>query len=139
VAILYRSGDQLLLYRWNRQPYRGQVSLPFGRLHEGWEIEAMAAEQLHYKAGLPVDSWGHLGTVNLRVYAAAELVRHNLVIICEATGPGGILAADGLTGQPFWGSLRSVKSEELVPGFGEIIRLALSQSAPFFREINIQQ
>lgn len=130
VVIVYKHDDQYLLYRWNRHPYRGLISLPFGRLHVGWGIEDMAAEQLHYKGGLSADTWKYRGTVNLRSQGP---LAHSILYILEANGPGGDPTADGLTGEPFWGS----PGGELMPGFAEIFTLLESKQNLFFEEVTL--
>jgi ADP-ribose pyrophosphatase YjhB (NUDIX family) len=132
VAVVYRRGGEYLFYRWNRQPYRGLVSLPFGRLHAGWKIQDMAAEQLHYKAGLAVESWRMCGTINIQSNGP---LGHSLIQVMEAFGLGGTPTADGLTGKPFWGNVKSIDPQDLMTGFGKILTITESHKEIFFEEL----
>lgn len=139
VIVVYRHGGQQVLYRWTRQPYRGHISFPFGRLHAGWTVLDMAASQLHFKTGLPATDFKLLGNVGVQIMKDEDLKLHYLAHIVEATGPGGEMEQDDLTGEAFWGDITTVKDTEIMPGFREIWKLVESAKPLFFKEITVRQ
>lgn len=139
VIVVYRQDDQQVLYRWTRQPYRGSISFPFGRLHTGWTVLGMAASQLHFKTGLSATDFKLLGNVSVQIMKGEDLKQHYLAHIVEAMGPGGEMEQDDLTGEAFWGDIDRVRDTEIMPGFREIWELTKSTKPLFFKEITVRQ
>lgn len=96
VMVVARLDDEYLLFRWRRHPYRGQVSLPFGRQFVGQSSAEVAALQLRFKSGYEA-VFSYLGLVSLR-----SETDHLLIQVFSATDLTGNHGSDGLTGFSFW-------------------------------------
>lgn len=114
VAASNEAGEWLL-FRWSRQPYRGRVGFPSGRLGFGEDLFEAADDQLFYKTGYHGDLT-YLGTVILRNDSD-----HIVAQVFRATDLSGEHGSDGLTGTSFWGQLSDIPVEEQLTGTAEII------------------
>lgn len=117
VVMLVCKNDQgeHLFFRWKRQPYRGLVSLPFGRHIAGQPLLAMSEEQLYLKAGL---------TGDLAYLGHADIISqsdHLAVSIVEVTQPKQVSQPDGLTGEAFWSRVDQLDHADLLPGLLDVI------------------
>lgn len=113
--VIARRADQYLFFRWSRQPYRGRVSFPSGRLGFGEDLYAAAADQLYYKSGYRADL-DYLGTVVLQNDAD-----HIIAQVFQATNLTGKHGSDGLTGTSFWSRLEDIPSDEFLSGTTQIL------------------
>lgn len=107
--------NEWLLFKWKRQPYRGKVSLPSGRLDFGEDIHKSASDQLLNKTGYQA---------NLNYIGAVVLQNENdhiVALVFLATNLSGIHGSDGLTGESFWAKLSDVPSDEKLRGLDQII------------------
>lgn len=128
--------DELLLYRWSRQPYRNLVSLPFSRVRFGMSVFDAVEEVLFYKTNLKAKT-KYLGDIYLIVEEEGKAKRHNLVHIFAATDSSVELHTDGLTGAPLFSKIDRLKASETVPGLTEIVKTIESKKNSFFEEIRV--
>ena len=130
VMVAAEQNGQWLLFRWKRQPYRGLISLPFGRWTAGQSASDMAAEQLLYKSGYTADLV-FAGTISI-----AGEQDHQLILVFKAGNLKQTNEPDGLTGEFFWsGTIPG--ANEAVFGTAEIISWLSSSSRPSFLELNL--
>jgi 8-oxo-dGTP pyrophosphatase MutT (NUDIX family) len=130
VVMIYAQDTRgrILLFRWRRQPYRGLVSLPFGRSLRGRSVLQMAAEQLRAKAGYDAE-FGYLGQISL-VSPDQTL----LMSVVAATNLVSVNPPDGLTGVVFWGSADYL-GDDMLPGLQEIITWCAGSERPALLEL----
>lgn len=127
---------EILLYKWNRQPYLDHVSLPFSRIRYGQTIQEAAEQNLQNKTNLKGELKNR-GLVNVVVKKSGEISTHYIAHIFEFKNANGEPTADGLTGQPFWGNLEDFDVSDLVNGTEEIIKSLKAEKEPIFNEISI--
>lgn len=138
VMIFCKNEDgQYLLYKWNRQPHRNLVSLPFCRVRFGQSIYEAVEEAIDYKTGLKTEA-EYSGDIYIRRFEKDEVKSHYLAHIFTTKEFNGQIGTDGLTGQPFWGNASELKKSELMPGLTEIIDIVEKQKKPFFEEITVK-
>lgn len=100
-----------LMYRWNRQPNLGKVSLPHGMMHVGEKLLNSAERELSEKTGLAGDC-EYTGSI----YVLSD-VDHRLVNVFRVKNIQGEIGPDC-----FWAMLSEISPDDLVEGFHEIIR-----------------
>jgi ADP-ribose pyrophosphatase YjhB (NUDIX family) len=117
ITMIMAKNDQAqwLLFKWKRQPYRGKVSFPSGRLGFGEDLHEAAADQLRFKTGYEAELV-YLGTIMLK-----NETDHILAQAFIATNLTGIHGSDGLTGKSFWAGLDDIPLEHRLTGLAEII------------------
>jgi ADP-ribose pyrophosphatase YjhB (NUDIX family) len=117
------AGKQLFI-RWLRQPNSSQVSLPYGLVHFGENISAMAALELAEKAGL-VGDMHFLGDIYVRGMRGDETNRHMLLHVFEATNirPGRESELRPDVCEWFWAHANDIPKEAFVSGFYEVNQL----------------
>lgn len=125
-----------LLYRWNRQPYRNLIGLPFNRHRFGQFIDHTTKETLDYKTNLR-GNLKYIGDVYLIISEKSEVAEHRLCHIFSIDNASGEICADGLTGEPFWGDISEHPDNKIVPGTKEIIDIIENNKSPFFEEIKV--
>lgn len=132
--------DQQLLFRWNRQPYLGLVSLPFSKLHYGYNAQEFARTELEYRSnlfGTPV----YRGDVYSKTIKDNKVVDHVLAHIFSVKYPTGqIISKEPIIGDAFWGNAKDYTATQVVPGYIEIMNLLKKHSeGTFFEEITHSQ
>ncbi len=121
VMIICRNDEgQYLLFRWRRQPYRGLVSLPFGRQLYDVTLHESAADQLAFKTGYQANL-SYIGQVDSVVRDGEKVIEHLAISVFEANDLRKVSEPDGLTGRMFWGGVAEVSPQECVVGFAQII------------------
>jgi ADP-ribose pyrophosphatase YjhB (NUDIX family) len=139
-AVVCRNeAGEYLFVRWHRQPNIGQVSFPHGMVHFGKSIAAMAAMELAEKAGLEADLT-FKGDIYVCGIRADDVDRHMLVHVFVASNirPGRQDELRPEVSEPFWAQLNTVRREDYVPGFYEVMEIATSTSMPQLSEITIE-
>lgn len=129
--------EELLLYKWSRQPYLGHVSLPFSRLRYGQSVTETLKEVIKYKTNLSGQT-KHLADIYVLTKDQKTVRSHYLAHIFLLDKISGKLTADGLTGQPFWQKPDNY-SEKLIDGTAEIIKTIEKNDRSFFKEIIIKK
>lgn len=125
-VMIYARNDknEYLMFKWRRQPYLNQVSLPYGKLHfEDSPIEAVQSE-LCEKTGLR----GELSfkkDVYVKVIEDDLTLTHMLVHVFEAKNLVGKLIENS-SGRPFWSKLEPKLA--CVPGFDDLLKHIESNS-----------
>lgn len=125
---------EYLFYRWTRQPHRNLISLPFSRVRFGQSVFDAVKENQFYKTSLSGKT-KYIGDIYIRASVKGDVAEHYLAHIFRLDRFSGDLGAEGLTGQPFWGSISGYKPAELVSGLEEIIKIIENKKSPFFEEI----
>ncbi len=112
---------EYLLFKWRRQPYRGMVSLPFGRQFYGEPLDWVASEQLRLKTGYQAQL-EFIGQVDsIAMDKDSGVVDHLAISVFEASSLVHVETPDGLTGEAFWGRPDEIDSMGSVVGLKEII------------------
>ncbi len=140
VMIACRNNDgDCLLYRWNRQPYIGLVSLPFSKLRFGDSLAQTLADTLAYKGGLKGD-FAYAGDVYLMAKGDdGEVTDHTLVHVYRVTATQPVeVATNDKIGTYFWGQLADIPAVEQVPGAKEIFELVESGAEGFMAEVHLE-
>lgn len=126
-----------LLYRRNRQPFKGLVGFPYGKIHLGETIQEAASRELQEKTGLSA-TLTHIGEAYVITRQKNELISHMLFHIFQAASVRGDLVEEGDYGQFFWQSITAPKSKQYFPGFHEIYQAIMADHFPFFLEVKKQ-
>lgn len=131
----HRPDGKVLFFRWRRHPYRGLVSLPFGRLTYGKTAPAMAEEQLFYKSGYRAE-FCYLGTLNIRFTREAHTLDHLTILAFKAKDLHGEHGSDRLTGESFW-SDPGDPGIDLLPGTPQTLSWIEDPRRPGFLELEV--
>jgi 8-oxo-dGTP pyrophosphatase MutT (NUDIX family) len=133
--IVCRNDDgQYLLFKWQRQPYRGLASLPFGRQLAGMSAAATAADQLLNKTGYQADL-AFYGLADI-IIGQDKLIDHLLVEVFIGSDLKQVAQPDGLTGQYFWDQADQIKSGEAIHGFHQLIAWTEQPESSRHLEVN---
>lgn len=100
-----------LMYRWNRQPNLGKLSLPHGMMHVGEKLLDSAERELSEKIGLAGNC-----EFSGSIYVLSD-DDHRLVNVFRVKNIQGDIGPDC-----FWATLSEISPDDLVDGFYEIIR-----------------
>lgn len=112
--------QQYLLFNWRRHPYRGLVSLPFGRQLAGNSSASTAKEQLLLKTGYIADlQFAGLADI---ISGSPTSTSHRSCQIFIGTNLTQITQPDGLTGTYFWGNPADIDPIVATAGFHKIIQ-----------------
>jgi ADP-ribose pyrophosphatase YjhB (NUDIX family) len=122
---------EYLLYKWKRHPYRGMVSLPFGRQFSGRGSFETVAEQLMDKTGYEAD-FTYLGLISLK-----SDTDHIVAQVFEATNLRGHHGSDELTGKSYWAKPSSVDVMNALMGFNAIITWIEDVARPGLLELDL--
>jgi ADP-ribose pyrophosphatase YjhB (NUDIX family) len=121
VMIVAKKNHKYLLFKWKRQPYRGQISLPFGRQLYGRSSLDCAEEQLLLKTGYSAEL-RFIGMVDSINQQDDKIVDHILINVFEAKKLNSIHNPDGLTGESIWEDPAKLSKQEVVYGLDKIIQ-----------------
>lgn len=138
MVYLENKNKEICLFKWDRQPYLGHVSLPFDRVIYGTSILETAKEALLYKTGLSGEL-DFAGTASVLAYKEESPSTHYIAHIYRVSCETEELYSDGMTGRAFWGEPTDYSGNELVYGTKEILELLNTKKSPFFEEILIQK
>ncbi len=120
MVVSHNDKGEYLLFRWRRQPYRGLVSLPFGRQLYNLSVRDSAADQLIFKAGYRANL-SYIGQVDSIVRDGEKITEHLAISLFEARELQKFSEPDGLTGAMFWSRVEDVPPQEAIAGFKQII------------------
>ncbi len=131
-------GEQLL-YRRDREPFRGKVGFPHGKVHLGETIFQAAERELREKTGLAA-SFKHRGDVYAITFQDGDLVSQVLFHVFTATGfEGELISKKTKAGQAFWRKIELLDQSLLSPGVNDIYQLVKTNPAHlFFAEFTYQ-
>lgn len=136
IAVKNKRGDWLL-YRRSKQPFRGQVGFPYGKLHLNETIEIAARRELKEKTGIEADLH-HAGETYITVTKNDELIASMLCHIFSGKNPHGELMKDSPIGNCFWAKVTNPAAKDFFPGFKEIHdQLRKERQSRFFEEVFI--
>lgn len=126
--------DQLLLFKWKREPNANLVSLPHGMLHFGTSPKEMAAEELKEKCNLEGELT-YRGDIYLKIWSDKELFNHMIYHVFEVSNYSGDLKSNTVNGECLWGRIEDFTEVELMPGTWEVLDIiAANQQDIFFAE-----
>ncbi len=134
MIIAKNNNDEYLLFRWARQPYRGQVSLPFGRRLYGQTSTESAADQLVFKTGHKA-KLQFIGLADSIYQKDNVILDHLSITVFEAKNLVKENDPDGLTGEYFWGNPKDFSASETTPGFAQIVDWYNDKDRPPLLEI----
>lgn len=125
---------EILFFERAREPFRGLVSLPYGKVHLNEKVKDAAHRELKEKTGLE----GNLvrrGDAYLTVYEDGELLTHMLCHTFSVENIKGALVEKTPAGRCFWNEYKKIRPSLRAPGLAEIIKLLKRKaSTPFFAE-----
>lgn len=123
-----------LVYRRTRQPFKGLVGFPYGKIHLGEKVGAAAKREFKDKTGLDA-ALTHRGDVYLTIYdKAGELISHMLTHVFSGDVTGGKLKTESEMGTCFWQDLKKLPTKQWFPGFKEELSLLENTTGHFFEE-----
>lgn len=137
LAACQNSQGEWLLYRRAREPFRGRVGFPYGKIHLGEKVQEAAERELFDKTGLRA-SLCHLGEAYIAAYRKKELISHMLCHVFLAEELAGASFAESSIGECFWAKLEDIPRDEQFPGLAELLIL-VERGMPFpLQEITAQ-
>ncbi len=110
----------LLMFKWQRQPYIGKVSLPYGRTDFGVPIYESAASELFKKTSL-VGKIEYKKDYYVLVKDNNEVINHMLANLFVLKNFEGELKSNVPTGTPFWCKPSDIAKQNLAAGVVEIL------------------
>lgn len=123
---------EILLYKINRQPFFGKLTLPYGKLHCSEMVEDAALREVAEKTGLQADKLDHRGEVYFLIYDGDKLVTHMLAHVFE----GNFNAADvALPQNCAWIKSENIDHKKTIPGIKDVLRLVKKTRGRFFHEL----
>ena len=122
-----------LLYRRNRQPFRGSIGFPYGKIHLGETVLAAAEREFTDKTGLTA-TLQHRGEVYITAVEKGELISHMLSHLFTGVVTGGELKAETEYGECFWATVDPAGTDYF-PGFREELKLLEGRTDHFFEEL----
>ena len=128
--------DRILVHERKKQPFRGVVGIPGGKLEFGRSVSGQAAEELLEETGLSAESL-ELGLVtNYRtVDEASDEVSHHVVgFFYLARGLSGELVPEDREGRNRFVTVREAKSLDRYPDFDFAVDRLLDGSGVSFQE-----
>lgn len=127
-----KSGE-FLLYRRSRSPFTNHIGFPYGKIHMGEKLKDSAIRELKEKTGLK-SSIKYKGHVYVTVHKETELISQMLFHVFYGKNPEGELKSDSLIGECFWGKIKDIPQQDLIPGVSKILKLIKKSQTPFFAE-----
>lgn len=125
---------EVLVYRRHREPFRGRVGYPHGKVHLGEKIVDSARRELQEKTGVTADVV-YRGHAYSTVYENDELLVHDLVHIFDGKNPRGeVVNVNMAIGEAFWVDPRGIDEEEYLPNFKDILTLIEKKGKGLFFE-----
>ncbi len=123
-----------LVYRRARQPFKGLVGFPYGKIHLGEKVGAAAKREFKEKTGVDA-ALTHRGEVYLTVHdKEGELISHMLTHVFSGKVTGGTLREASEMGKCFWQDVKKLPAKQFFPGFKEELALLSKGEERFFEE-----
>jgi 8-oxo-dGTP diphosphatase len=137
LAACQNEAGEWLLYRRAREPFRGKVGFPYGKIHLGEAVQQAAERELFDKTGLRA-SLKHLGEAYIAAYHKRELISHMLCHVFVAEELAGTPYTESSIGECFWARLEDIPVSEQFPGLAHLVGL-VERGLPFeLQELNHQ-
>jgi len=128
------STGKILLFRWSRQPYLGEVTLPWDRLHFGGDLAISITTSLKDKLGTVVESH-YLTSVILKVTKGDHLISHMNGLVFEIRLDDDALPRTVRNGEAFWGDTTDA---DIVAGLPELVDYIARHSYQGLREFTLE-
>ncbi|MDP4038596.1 MAG: NUDIX domain-containing protein [bacterium] len=139
MLVVRNKRGEYLLFRWQRQPFIGQVSFPYGKTHYGESVFTMAEREQKMKTNLD-GNLHYLGDVYVKTTQGHEAFNHMLAHVFEVKSFTGEAKSSVKTGEAFWAHPEKLIASELTPGFMDIYNLVKKHGKDrFFEEIFIEK
>jgi ADP-ribose pyrophosphatase YjhB (NUDIX family) len=126
-----------LFYRRAREPFRGRVGFPYGKIHLGERVQEAAERELLHKTGVTAQL-RHLGEAYITVYAKQKLVAHMLCHVFVGAQVQGELKEQSSIGECFWADLQDLASGDRFPGLNSLYTL-VEEGLPFSLQEFVEQ
>ncbi len=110
VILLFSINDknETLLFRWNRQPYIGKVTLPYDRVHFSKSLEESLNDAMTEKLGKVVPI-SYVSNVLLKIQHDDELISHMNALVYKVDAIELSLPFSARNGEAFWGKISETK------------------------------
>jgi 8-oxo-dGTP diphosphatase len=132
--ILVEKNDQLLLLRRIKEPYKGLLAVPGGKLEPGEFLLDCAKRELREETGLVAEDIA----LKLQIHETSESPDWQwIVMFYHCTAFSGTLQKDGPEGQLDWYSTHDIANIDCSPVDKMIYQRALSLSEGEFESLNL--
>jgi 8-oxo-dGTP diphosphatase len=129
-AVIVAQG-RVVVVRRNRQPLRGEWSIPGGLLELGEAVRAGVAREAREETGLEVEVGEVLGVFDSIVTDPDRRTRYHYVLIDFLCRPvSGELRPGSDVSEAHWITAQDVNGLELTDSVAEVLRKALEMSTP---------
>lgn len=134
VILLFSKNDkgEILLFRWNRQPYMGKVTLPHDRVPFGKTLEDSLHDAMADKVGKVVPA-EYVSNVLIRIQHEDELISHMNALVYKIDADEISLPFSARNGEAFWGGVSH--TDGVMEGLEQLVRYI--QSSDESREIKL--
>ena len=130
MLVVQNSEGRLLLYKRIRQPYTGQWTLPYGKLHiDDKTLEQGACREANEKLSVSVDHAVHAGDCYIRIRDEHEVVMSTLVHVFRIESDD-IVLRDRLE----WVKPHELGKYNLAPAVEKIVSRTFFRDPYFFEE-----
>ncbi len=132
MLVIQNDIGQVLMFTKKRQPFIGQWTLPYGKLHNGdLSVEEAARREIKEKLhDLPVANLRHAGDTYVHLTHHGEAAMSTLVHIFYGTA-----SSDLSSDQLHWVEPLAISHETSAPGVVEVVQFALISKTFFFEEV----
>ena len=136
LCVIVRAGSILLLRR-AKEPYRGYLSLPGGKIHFGETPDAAALREAREETGREFGAARVLGCATETICDAERTLAHFTMFIVELNEARGELAASA-EGELFWLELAQLPGDaRVIPTDADMIGRYLLRRATDIRHYNV--
>jgi ADP-ribose pyrophosphatase YjhB (NUDIX family) len=118
VVMLYGERDgKVLLFRWSRQPYLGEVTLPYDRMAHGTALSDGVRTALIDKIGSEQPAT-YMTSLLVKIMHDDELVSHMHALVYQVNCDNITLPFVGRNGEAFFGDMQA---SDIIDGVGQVV------------------
>ncbi len=129
-----RRGNELLLWKKDKEPYRGMVNFVGGKMHRGESPAESAAREVHEKLGI-ICKPEQVGVASIKILESQQLVTHAHAFVFVAD----VSVTDVTESIIVENNTTILKRDDLAPDFQAVFEaIEKHQNQPFAVDITIQ-
>jgi ADP-ribose pyrophosphatase YjhB (NUDIX family) len=121
MIIAQNEKKEYLLFKWQRQPFYGQISFPYGKSDFNKSIWQNVQEEIDKKTSL-VGIPKYMGDCYVLYRENGICISHMLVHVFKLIKFTGTAESKVRTGSTFWANPNNLAKESFAPGFFEILQ-----------------
>jgi ADP-ribose pyrophosphatase YjhB (NUDIX family) len=135
---LLMCGDDLLLYKKAKEPYKGLLGLVGGKLHFGEDAQDAAAREIYEKTDLHIAPPSHCGTADILIYKDNEPLSHVVAHVYKADVAGLLDASGALPSLLVQVGSEELNSYAVIPDLLPLLKHINEGAFPFTERLRCQ-